>query len=92
MKKASNFQLAKVQPVLLSFCFASSQFQSGVACNSVPYKKMRVISCVRTSRRCNQNSLNIHALLLDRVQDVFLQMNTLQLLKFKRIYVKVENK
>ena len=44
MKKASNFQIAKVQPqgvgwLLLNFC----QFQPNVAYKSVAYKKKRVL-------------------------------------------------
>ena len=40
MKKANNFQTAKVQAqVLLSFCLIFCQFQPGVAYKSAVYKK-----------------------------------------------------
>ena len=47
MKKAINFQIAKVQPrVLLSFCLIFCQFQPGLAYKSVVYKK----ACVSLER------------------------------------------
>ena len=40
MKKANNFQIAKVQPrVLLSFCLNFCKFQLGVAYKNVAYEK-----------------------------------------------------
>ena len=43
MKKPNNFQITKVQPlVLLSFSLIFCQLQSGVAYKSVAYKKKRV--------------------------------------------------
>ena len=40
MKKANNFQTAKVQPRgVVSFCLFFCQFQPGVAYKSVAYKK-----------------------------------------------------
>ena len=42
MKNINHFQIAKVQPLLVSYCLFFCQFQPGVSYKGVAYKKKRV--------------------------------------------------
>ena len=45
MKKANNFQIAKVQPQSANICLIFYQFQPGITYKGVAYKK----SCISSS-------------------------------------------